>query len=165
MKLIFLDIDGVLNSHKALAANGINTINRDLMDRFNRIVAETGAHVVISSAWRYMVHRGAMTLDGFRYMLMTHGLSSDAVIHGCTCSDEAIHERGQQITFYLNLYARPQYVVLDDGGDEPQRNGARTLTQSLLHDHADAWVKTDGATGLDDACVQYAVALLNQSFR
>lgn len=165
MKLIFLDIDGVLNTHDDVFKTGINSINRELMGRLNRIVAATGAELVISSAWRYMILNGAMELDGFRYLLNTHGLDPKVRLHGHTASDEMIYERGDQILDYVEevLLAGENvtYVVLDDGSEEPQLNGRRTLTEALLAAVADRWVKTDSNIGLDEACVQHAISLLN----
>lgn len=156
---IFLDIDGVLNSHDDVNASGIYSINQDAMQRLNRIVEATGAELVISSAWRYMIRGGAMTIAGFRYLLMTHGLKPSVQIHGCTVSDEEIGDRGQQIAEYLQAYGPRPYVVLDDGSETPQGE-APTMTEALLRQHAERWVLVDGSRGLDDACADQAIALL-----
>lgn len=74
MRLIFLDIDGVLNGHHykrdAQSCNILSPCVRQL----NRIIRATEAKIVLSSAWRYMIHGKAMTLAGFGYMLRTHGM-------------------------------------------------------------------------------------------
>lgn len=161
MRLLFLDIDGVLNCHEDIFATGIHTIDPVKVRRLNRIVRETGAEIVISSAWRYMILSGAMTLDGFRYMLNTHGLDPSVKLHGCTTSDELLSTRAAQIDAYLRAFGRPAHVVLDDGSDERQRDELLpTMTQSLLAEHAAQWVKVNGEVGLDDACVAQAIALL-----
>lgn len=52
MKLIFLDIDGVLNDHSR-SSSGYCTIDSDKVELFNQILdAHPNARVVISSAWR-----------------------------------------------------------------------------------------------------------------
>ena len=71
--ILFLDIDGVLNGHEQ-DAQGYNRIQPGPVVHLNRILAETEARLVISSSWRYLVHSGAMTLEGFSYMLITHGI-------------------------------------------------------------------------------------------
>ena len=48
MKIIFLDIDGVLN-HK-----GTPLLHQPCIDQLKRIVDSTGAKVVLSSSWREM---------------------------------------------------------------------------------------------------------------
>jgi len=57
MKVIFLDIDGVLNTWSFIAklpssASYQDAIDREAVSRLNRLVEATGAKVVISSSWR-----------------------------------------------------------------------------------------------------------------
>lgn len=161
--IIFLDIDGVLNGHDR-HANGYCGIHPDKVERLNRIVRETGAKIVISSAWRYMVRKGAMTLDGFRYLLLIHGLDGSAELLPPTMLDEKVPGRGEQINHWLIQWARREprvnYVVIDDGSDERQFGGSQTLSESLATHHLDRWVKTDSAVGLTDADVDRAIAIL-----
>jgi hypothetical protein len=54
MKVIFLDIDGVLNCTETPNPRKFPYIvDPALLARFNRILENTGAHVVLSSTWRY----------------------------------------------------------------------------------------------------------------
>src|ERR1700736_3322230 len=54
MKVIFLDIDGVLNCTKTPNPRKFPYIvDRRLLRRFERLVARTKAKVVLSSTWRY----------------------------------------------------------------------------------------------------------------
>lgn len=54
MKIIFLDIDGVLNSHRTPNPRKLPYIvDRKLVARFKRVLKRTGAKVVLSSTWRY----------------------------------------------------------------------------------------------------------------
>jgi len=77
MKVIFLDIDGVLNGHEFCEHAKSCGINPECVCELNRIIAATDAKIVLSSAWRYMVHGGALTLKGFEYMLRTHGVTEN----------------------------------------------------------------------------------------
>lgn len=52
MKIIFLDVDGVLNSMKTLRMFGWDFIDPILVALVSRIVRETGAKIVLSSTWR-----------------------------------------------------------------------------------------------------------------
>ncbi|GAB90173.1 HAD domain-containing protein [Gordonia rhizosphera] len=53
MKVLFLDIDGVVNSRRSSVRSGrIVGIDPQLADRVGRIIAETGCKVVLSSTWR-----------------------------------------------------------------------------------------------------------------
>ncbi len=150
--IIFLDIDGVLNGHEFLVEAKSCTINPECVRRLNRILIETDARIVLSSAWRYMVHGHAMTLEGFGYMLRTHGFLGS--LNGCerliidlTCRDEDIPGRPDQIRAWLraNGQCDQQYVVLDD----------LDLDWGGLN-----VVMTDGAIGLMDADVERAIAIL-----
>lgn len=54
MKVIFLDIDGVLNCHKTPnPRNFPYVIDNDLLLLFRQLLERTGALVVLSSTWRY----------------------------------------------------------------------------------------------------------------
>lgn len=84
MKLLFLDIDGVLNDHTRMAS-GYCTIHTDKGDLLNQILdAHPDVQIVISSAWRYLVTGGHMTVKGFENMLLTYGLKVFNRVHGVT---------------------------------------------------------------------------------
>ena len=47
LKLLFLDIDGVLNEHELLHPEVMcGTFHRDKVERLNRVLRETGAKIV-----------------------------------------------------------------------------------------------------------------------
>jgi hypothetical protein len=75
-KILFLDIDGVLNDHAFCEVAQSCTIKPQCMGHLNQIIHSTGCSIVLTSAWRYIIHGGDMTLKGFEYMLRTHGLLS-----------------------------------------------------------------------------------------
>lgn len=163
MKLIFLDIDGVLNGHDAHRhPNGYCGIDPACVYRLNRIVAETGAAIVLSSAWRYLIGRG-MSFAGFKAMMLTYGLDRSAQIIGATVEDEHIPDRGPQIGDWLLDVVVESYVILDDGSDEPPHPPAtKPLTESLIEHHERAVIVfTDGTKGLTDADADRAIAILN----
>lgn len=88
MKLIFLDIDGVGNNHEWNPVSLSSTLRRENVEQLNRIIRETGAKIVLISAWRYIINGGDMTLKGFGYMLRTHHVTAQAEIIGVTSPDE-----------------------------------------------------------------------------
>jgi hypothetical protein len=54
MKIVFLDIDGVLNSTKTENSRKFPYIvDPELLERLKSLLAATGAQVVLSSTWRY----------------------------------------------------------------------------------------------------------------
>lgn len=146
--VIFLDIDGVLNGHDFDENAQSNTIDSHKVFILNAILKESGAKLVLSSAWRYMIHGGAMSLTGFEYLLRSHGIMAGRLI-GATCSDECrFPVRGQQIADYRNRFIpeSTRCVILDDGD-------ARWESDYGLNGCGIPWVQTDSAIGLtwDDA--------------
>lgn len=88
MKLIFLDVDGVLNRHEA-HENGYNGTHPECVAALNDLLAMApDAKLVIISSWRYLVVTGQMTVQGFESMLLTHGLNCYGRVYGVTRSDE-----------------------------------------------------------------------------
>ena len=54
MKVIFLDIDGVLNCKKTSYPRKLPyVVDRRLLAKFKQLLERTGAKVVLSSTWRY----------------------------------------------------------------------------------------------------------------
>lgn len=114
--LIFLDIDGVLNDHEWDDVAGSCTIRRDCMKELNRIVHAVDAEVVISSAWRYMILGGSMTLVGFSHMLRTHGFTGATQrIIGHTGKDSSTGTNGRAMLIkdWMGNRSRP-YLAIDD---------------------------------------------------
>lgn len=145
--VLFLDVDGVLNGHDFDHSAQSNVIRRDCVKRLNRILDETGCQIVLSSAWRYMVLMGAMTLDGFGYLLRSHGVRAGRLI-GTTAKDETggVDERGKQIKAWLAEHqAVTQWAVVDD--------------MALGFDGMPI-VRTDGARGLQDADADRLIEML-----
>ena len=148
--ILFLDIDGVLNGHEH-DSEGFCRIQPGPVVHLNRILAETEARLVISSAWRYLVHSGAMTLEGFLYMLITHGIACHGRLAGVTCRDEEAGPRGAQITRWLDQHS-PRgeglaYVVIDDD-------------DAGVNDAGHPLVRTDGRVGLTHREADAAIAVL-----
>ena len=122
MHVIFLDVDGVLNGHDQDPDSRCNGICRSAITHLNRIIEATDARLVISSAWRYMMLGGAMSVRGFEYLLRTHGIlyRGDELVVGHTVADEQIPRRPDQIRHWL-AYSGVQverFVVLDDLDDD-----------------------------------------------
>lgn len=160
--VLFLDIDGVLNAHDFCPLARSGPIHRDKMDRLNWVLSGSGAVVVLSSAWRYIVHRGEATVAGIDWLLRSHGLHAGRLV-GITRPDTLVSrvvtwdgstvwpqtdERGSQIRDWLA--AHPQYrryAAVDD-----LDLGITAAGVPL--------VKTDGAVGLTDADALALRALL-----
>lgn len=152
-KVIFLDIDGVLNGHKKMP-NGYCTIATAHIQRLNRVLVQTQAKIVISSAWRYLVSGGSMTLKGFEYLLRTHGLTAEnePVIVGITPTDEEIPTRGAQIQSVLD---RPEFQGCRFAIVDNLSFGGRLSAM-----FGDRFVKTKSSVGLNSMDAALLVRIL-----
>ena len=172
MRVIFLDIDGVLNSeryalkleekHRQLGhpedsrACGCfkihHQIDPDAIARLNRLVAVTEAKIVISSTWRKLFDPPEL-----RLVLEEHGLVAEIIgqtpdghvepqmldVYGPL---ERIY-RGYEIDFWLRHHPEvDRFVILDDGSDMAM--------------HKNRLVQTDSDDGLCDEHVHFAVHVL-----
>ncbi len=136
MKLIFLDIDGVLNNMGWLhTMYSLGTdpmkLRRELLDRvsvgvLNDIVKWTGAKVVISSSWRW-----GRTLNDMRAILADNGFIGEVIgmtpvdgdlVKEILCMYGERIQRGHEIRAWLKNHIMEgleveAYVVIDDSGD------------------------------------------------
>jgi hypothetical protein len=87
MRLLFLDIDGVLNDHTK-TQSGYCSIQSDKVDHLNYILNQVpDLQIVISSSWRYLMLSNDITINGFEYLLLVFGVQARGRIHGCTMAD------------------------------------------------------------------------------
>jgi hypothetical protein len=99
-----------------------------------------------------MVHGGAVTLKGFKYLLCTHGVDAFGRVIGMTCTDEEREgwTRGEQIRHWMNEHGGGRrYVVLDD------------LANVGIQEAGHPFVKTMGSIGLNRADADLAIDILN----
>jgi hypothetical protein len=131
-------------------------IDRECVQRLNRVFKAVDCEVVLSSAWRYMILGGAMSLSGFSYMLRTHGLWIDQRLIGHTDDDGSDVDnpiaRGVLIQRWLDVNHRPpRWAVVDDlCGVDMERVRKRL-------------VATDGRVGIRDTDVDSLIALLGDA--
>jgi hypothetical protein len=106
MKVIFLDIDGVLNSDDTPNPRKFPYIvDPVLLARFRKLVRDTAAHVVLSSTWRV----DPVGLLAAKY----YDVPFDDV-----CPDMPNAPRCEEMQVWLrNHYDATRYAVLDDDDD------------------------------------------------
>jgi hypothetical protein len=149
VRILFLDIDGVLNragQHSDLAQS--SSLDPQAVARLNGVLARTGARLVVSSSWRYLILGGAMTVPGFEYLLRTHGVAADCLV-GHTCADEDTPERGAQIRRWLAEHGPvAAWAAVDDGplelGDEGWRQVQTDRRLGLTDEDAAALIRILG---------------------
>jgi hypothetical protein len=107
MKVIFLDIDGVLNCHKTPNPRKFPYVIGDgLLARFRQLIERTGASAVLSSTWRY---DPAGIFSAKRYGVPFIDITPDM----------PNEPRCKEILEWLRNHPEvTRYVVIDDEDDE-----------------------------------------------
>lgn len=152
MKILFLDVDGVLNCHRdyevySLSESFPMMVNRRKIDLLEKIIADTDCKIVLSSSWRTMPD-GVKLLqhfsDQFEIFDVTpsHGFDSDIKY---TC-------RGAEIQDWLDNNRWTNYAIVDDDGD--------MLDSQLRH-----FVQTDPEYGLTPTLAYRITYILNEGPR
>lgn len=157
IKVIFLDIDGVLNGDNGspLFSEGwpISHLETNLIEKINQIVealdqiSEIKTKIVISSSWRVR-----FTLPEMIEMLQTKGLRVEIIGVTPRLFPKKMSlpvERGQEIKAWLQdikEYQVNKFVILDDESD--------------MMDLKNFLIKTNYKTGITDADVNKAINML-----
>lgn len=147
-RVLFLDIDGVLNSEAWFArqrGRGLTIISNraELLDpaavaQLNRVVEATGCKVVLSSSWR--LHQRLLEVQDW---LQQAGFIGQ--LHDRTPSTG---HRGEEIGAWLGRSPCDRYAIVDDEPD--------------LTWHEGRWVPTTYSEGLTAALADRLIALLRE---
>lgn len=152
-RIIFLDIDGVLNDWERSWCD-VPDYNPEIVPRcvqsLNKIIRATEAKLVLSSSWRNLITSGHFSLVGFERMLRTHGVNGYLLGHTRVNGDDF---RWQEIAAWLRDPMAPKekritikrYCILDDDADA---FGGRP------------GVQTAGGIGLTDSDAEVAIEIL-----
>ena len=122
MKVLFLDVDGVLNCMgcKVKTPSGFKFVEDIFIARVKRLVDETDCKVVLSSTWRhgfYDIQRGNKnTVDAKDYMLLKNKLSEFEIEIFSHTPELKEYHRGSEILEWLYETAEEidSFVILDD---------------------------------------------------
>lgn len=147
MKVIFLDVDGVLNNDKTKSRTptGWLGVSTTLVNKLKRIISETGAVTVLSSTWK---HSDKPDLD---YLYSKLGKKATPIDRTYD-PDDRDSRRGAGINDYLKNHQDVSgFVILDDYSFDFRE-------QNLLP-HT---VLTQEHIGLTDNDVHLAIDILNE---
>lgn len=147
IKVIFLDVDGVLNSNKTVrkTANGYIFVDSGYLKNLKHIIDETGAEVVLSSDWRY--DRDDPKRNGDFLELKNELLNYGIQFYGFTPELPSFH-RGMEIDCWLKEHSEvTNFVILDDRSDIEPNKGH--------------WVRTVMRRGLGVEEAKSAIRILN----
>lgn len=152
MKVIFTDVDGVLNDNAtpSRTKNHMIFVDQEKLLRLKQIVDATGAKIVLSSTWRY--EREDVRYNGDFLELREAFRSMGLDFYSYTPVDAIGIRRGMEIRAWLGLHPEvSQYIILDDEFFDFDERG---LLPRL--------VKTSFRSGgLTDLHVELAIKLLN----
>lgn len=141
MKIIFLDIDGVLNYE-----NSKNKVEEEKVKLLKEIVDRTGAEIVLSSDWRYWWEKPD---DDFK--LLIDKLNKFGLKLISKTPETAHGYRGAEIHQWLNEWTGEsveRFVILDDNID--------------MKPYMDRLAWTDFKYGLSKRAVKRSVKLLGE---
>lgn len=114
-KVIFLDIDGVLNDATTdqYTPAGFMGIDAYKVKLLRQIVEATGASIVLTSTWKteWSLHKDFLARDG-AYL---NQMLADENLHISAKTTDQILDRGAGITRWLNLHPNVvSWIVIDD---------------------------------------------------
>jgi len=170
MKVIFLDIDGVLNhQHTKDRIGGYIGFNPGHIKRFNKIVeAHPDVKIVISSTWRCSFTSGVYEdFAGLVRLLKERGLQGDIVDH--TPVKMTYLSRGAEIRMWLDDHPEVKNYILIDDDTEGMKPATGTAYDPETDNHYSVpaevdlrprWVQTSWENGLKEAHVARAIKLL-----
>ena len=150
-RIIFLDIDGVLNVYCESRDKYGCTFHTHFEDNLHDLIEATGAEIVISSTWRYS------GLKVMQNMWRDRGLAGNVID-----ITPIIHDgiRGDEIDYWLRENQVDNYVIIDDDDDMLPEQMEHFVKTSENHDHID---KVDFGYGLTKECTLKAISILNTS--
>ena len=165
-KILFLDIDGVLN----LIPQGFDEFggifHPHFVENLRELIDKTGAKIVITSTWRFS---GLKTMQE---MWKKRNLPGEVI--DITPDEQDLVKlklfkyydevcRGHEIQYWLDKHPEvTNYCILDDDNDMLDSQLDNFVRTSGNHNHTDY---VDDGYGLTKECTQEAIRILNCSNR
>eukprot|EP01084_Bolivina_argentea_P282505 483588_1 len=152
-KIIFLDVDGVLNCVKSIKndTNDIHILDSDMLKRLKCIITQTNAKVVISSSWKDVPHA--------LQKLYTALSEYDIECVGCCTQLDFKSNRTHEIKYWLAINTKKlnviNWIAIDD-------IPLHEYDKKLMKNH---FIHTNIQTGLTDNLVKECVCLLNNNHK
>lgn len=167
LKLVFVDIDGVLNNKEdgtscVCATPETYGISKKNIEILKKIIRETGAKIVWSTAWRYWSddhaydYNGMMFKSHFKEAREAVGKECIFEIPNCPHLVKRV-KRDDVLGFFYLLKAQKdidmanvRFIILDDSFNQG------------LHEFGKCYFHIDLRTGLTEALAEAAVNFLNK---
>lgn len=164
-RIIFLDIDGVLNTESWYMQMTKETpkdkfgyaFDPQAVANLRKIVEETGADIVISSSWKCMGLSQMedmwkdRNLPGKIIGVTPNSVSDELLIDADIDSMELFHIRGEEIMEWLKKHGKhsSRYAIIDD-------------MDNMLPEQQSHFVQTNPEMGITEADAEKAIAILNK---
>jgi len=164
-KVIFLDIDGVLNTKWGYTQMDRNTpkdkygyaFDPNAVANLKKIVDEMGADIVISSSWKSFGFSGLEDmwqdrgLPGKLIGITPNSVSDEMLLNADLDHIELFSIRGMEIKEWLDKHGKnvSHYVIIDD-------------VDNFLSSQKSHFVQTDPEVGITESDVKKVVRLLNK---
>ena len=164
-KVLFLDIDGVLNTKWWYTQMDRNSprdqygyaFDPKAVANLKRIVEETGANIVISSSWKSFgfseleemwTDRG---LPGKLIGVTPNSVSDELLLEADIDSIELFHIRGEEIKEWLTKHGKnvSNYAIIDD-------------MDNMLSEQHSHFVHTNPEVGITEEDAEKAIAIINK---
>lgn len=156
MKVIFLDVDGVLNYVGCDSSyGGLYFVAEEKLRILADLVERTNAKIVLTSTWRYGfidLLNGEETFEADLYQALADALEEHNLsIYGCTGEEE--ETRGAEIEMWITSIEEPlgAFVILDDMGIEQFGKYGKYLVQTNIN------------TGLEVQHIDQAIQILTEN--
>lgn len=164
-KILFLDIDGVLNTKWWYSQMDRNTpkdkygyaFDPKAVANLKRIVEETGADIVISSSWKCMGHSQMedmwkeRNLPGKIVGVTPNSVSDNLLTDADIDSMEQFHIRGEEIKEWLTKHGKhvSHYAIIDD-------------MDNMLPEQQSHFVNTNPEVGITEDDAEKTIEILNK---
>ena len=150
MRVIFLDVDGVLNNRhtRVTTSDGWCFVDDHIVARLKRLLNLSGARIVLSSTWREGWHQEDESKNDISFIELRDKFNQFGIEIFDRTGEMRMH-RWQSIKEYME---RPRedpiehYVIIDDWDD--------------MGEYSDHLVWTNPSAGLTEADVQEALRIL-----
>lgn len=162
MKIIFLDIDGVLNSdswnqkHENEIKNGI-LVDEEKVEILSKLIKATGAKIVLHSGWRFWFDESFLPIRKESEILMEllnknnidfYDFTPDLTTEEIRKSKNFSKVKPDEILLWLKKHSDiSSWVVIDD----------LDLNNEIISNHQ---IKPDSKIGLSSSDIEKAVKLL-----
>ena len=139
MKIIFLDFDGVMDT-----AYYDHILNKECVKNLKHIIDQTGADIVVSSSWKYM-------MEYRDFLEMWEARKLPGFVTDVTPTPAERRNRGDEIDAWLaECDVECQYVIIDD------------LSADNFNEHQiPRLLLVNPFYGLDEDTAERAITILN----